>query len=259
MRKNIESVLLRCLGPFILMSAQILAGTSAGWAEPITIELGSTTFIADADTVTLTPRTFTLDLTPGVALTDLLQSGVFTINEATVDVATIPGTLSRSVTANGVTGTIEQPVRVSISPTMDILRLGPVTTTLKLDALRQLEITTVQTSVPRTALGPGPFSIQGTFLLTAVPDSLPGDFNQDGSVDAADFVVWRDGLGTVYMQQHYDEWRAHFGEPTGSSAAGYSVAASTAPSSAAVPESSALVLFLLGVLAGKMLLQTDRR
>ena len=61
--------------------------------------------------VTLTPRTFTLDLTPGVPVTELLQSGVFIIGEATVDVATVPGTLSRTVTANGVSGTIAQPVR----------------------------------------------------------------------------------------------------------------------------------------------------
>ena len=30
----------------------------------------------------------------------------------------------------------------------------------------------------------------GEVTLTAVP-SLPGDFNHDGTVDAADYVVWR--------------------------------------------------------------------
>ena len=37
---------------------------------------------------------------------------------------------------------------------------------------------------------------------------LPGDFNGDGAVDAADYVVWRMGLGTTYSQADYDVWRA---------------------------------------------------
>ena len=98
---------------------------------------------------------------------------------------------------------------------MDLLRLGPVTTTLQLNGLRQLEITTVQTSVTAVAPGPLPFSMQGTFQLTVVPESLPGDFNQDGTVDAADFVVWRKGLGTTYTQSDYAIWRANFGHSAG--------------------------------------------
>lgn len=32
-------------------------------------------------------------------------------------------------------------------------------------------------------------------LLVQIPDALPGDYNQDGSVDSADYTVWRDTLG----------------------------------------------------------------
>jgi hypothetical protein len=64
---------------------------------------------------------------------------------------------------------------------------------------------------------------------------LPGDFNGDGVVDAADYVVWRSGLGTTYTQADYDVWRAHFG-PTVTSGAG---------ASAAVPEPATLMLILL--------------
>jgi hypothetical protein len=45
--------------------------------------------------------------------------------------------------------------------------------------------------------------------------ALAGDFNDDGVVDAADYVVWRDGLGTIYAQSDYDEWRANFGQTGG--------------------------------------------
>ncbi|MGD9634826.1 MAG: glycoside hydrolase family 44 protein, partial [Pirellulales bacterium] len=33
--------------------------------------------------------------------------------------------------------------------------------------------------------------------LVLVSDGLPGDFNRDGTVDAADFTVWQDSLGTT--------------------------------------------------------------
>jgi hypothetical protein len=71
--------------------------------------------------------------------------------------------------------------------------------------------------------------------------SLPGDFNQDGAVDAADYVVWRKGLGDgTYTQDDYNTWRANFGAPaTGAAAAAHS------PLPFAVPEPATSVLMLL--------------
>jgi len=57
---------------------------------------------------------------------------------------------------------------------------------------------------------------------------VPGDFNEDGAVDAADYVVWRrnenttntlpndNEIGGTIGQAHYDLWRANFGAPGGS-------------------------------------------
>jgi hypothetical protein len=39
-----------------------------------------------------------------------------------------------------------------------------------------------------------------------------GDFNEDQMVNAADYVVWRNGLGSDYQPQDYEGWRAHFGQ-----------------------------------------------
>jgi hypothetical protein len=70
--------------------------------------------------------------------------------------------------------------------------------------------------------------------------SLPGDYNDDGSVDAADYVVIRQGLGTEYTETDMDLWRAHFGETAG----GGSLA------NAAVPEQGAVVMvFTAGILS----------
>jgi hypothetical protein len=41
--------------------------------------------------------------------------------------------------------------------------------------------------------------------------ALSGDFNADDTIDAADYVVWRNRLGTTYTQADYDTWRANFG------------------------------------------------
>lgn len=69
---------------------------------------------------------------------------------------------------------------------------------------------------------------------------LPGDFNNSGVVDTADFAVWRKGLGTTYVASDYDVWRTHFGR----SAAG--AGSSLAPATS-VPEPATLTLALLSI------------
>jgi hypothetical protein len=71
---------------------------------------------------------------------------------------------------------------------------------------------------------------------------LPGDYNQNGVVDAADYVVWRMTDGTP---DGYDTWRANFGATAGSGTG--SVGATDGP--AAVPEPAALVWCIFSVFA----------
>jgi hypothetical protein len=87
----------------------------------------------------------------------------------------------------------------------------------------------------------------GEVTLTAVPGVIPGDFNNNGVVDAADYVVWRKTDGT---QPGYNAWRTHFGQPAG----GGSNAAATGSASAAVPEPTTLVP-LMFIMAGLFLRQ----
>ena len=78
---------------------------------------------------------------------------------------------------------------------------------------------------------------------------LPGDFNNDGSVDAADYVLWRAGgplqnetasIGVVDSDD-YDAWRANFGISSG--------AVGSNATSVPEPASAALELFALAATA----------
>jgi hypothetical protein len=64
--------------------------------------------------------------------------------------------------------------------------------------------------------------------------ALSGDYNYDGTVDAADYVVWRDYDGTP---AGYDLWRAHFGETFDDG--------SINSATATVPEPEMVVLFIV--------------
>jgi hypothetical protein len=87
----------------------------------------------------------------------------------------------------------------------------------------------------------------GEVTLFGVP-LPPGDFNRDGIVDAADYVVWRNGLGATYTQADYDAWWTHFGQTAGSGAAGYPLGASAEPLSATIPEPSTAVSFIIATI-----------
>jgi phospholipase/lecithinase/hemolysin len=83
---------------------------------------------------------------------------------------------------------------------------------------------------------------------------LPGDFNGDGIVDAADYTVWRDASGQigaglaadgdangVVNGADYSLWKANFG--------GVSTGAGLAAGAIPVPEPATLVLVMLAVVA----------
>ena len=68
--------------------------------------------------------------------------------------------------------------------------------------------------------------------------TLLGDFNNDGMVGNADYVVWRKGLGTTYTPADYDVWRTHYGEtPNAGPGAG---------AGGAIPEPTSVALLLIG-------------
>jgi T5SS/PEP-CTERM-associated repeat protein len=72
-------------------------------------------------------------------------------------------------------------------------------------------------------------------LLSIAAAGLPGDYNGNGVVDGADYVVWRKGLGTTYTQADYNLWRSHFGQTGSGSDTGVN----------AIPESATVALLAI--------------
>jgi hypothetical protein len=96
------------------------------------------------------------------------------------------------------------------------------------------------------------FSVTGLAALAATtpPDGLPGDYNGDGFVDAADYTVWRNHLGDAnetnisnngdgggIEQSDYAWWKANYGNGNPPGAGGL----------AAVPEPTSVALLLVSV------------
>ena len=94
--------------------------------------------------------------------------------------------------------------------------------------------------------------------------TLEGDYNSDGEVDAADYVVWRANLGSsdnlaadgdgsgMVDEPDYGIWRLHFGQTLGSAAA----ASATLNT---VPEPVTLSLAVAGMILVLYMRKLDRR
>jgi hypothetical protein len=80
--------------------------------------------------------------------------------------------------------------------------------------------------------------------------ALPGDYNSDGKVDAADFVIWRkDPNAHGGDPAGYTTWRTNFNRPASGAASGSAVGAGTA---AAIPEPASLVLAAVAATIGSL-------
>jgi hypothetical protein len=103
-----------------------------------------------------------------------------------------------------------------------------------------------QTNIP--FVQPGCDSGILNWTASVAGPGIPGDYNEDNTVDAADYTIWRDRLGEATSLPNddtagvgaddYTRWITHFGESGGSGA--------TAVSLAAVPEPAAGSMLFAG-------------
>jgi hypothetical protein len=71
-------------------------------------------------------------------------------------------------------------------------------------------------------------------MVVEIAAGLPGDFNNNGTADAADYVIWRENEGTTNLLPNdpiggtigaaqYNQWRANFGNTAASSSASFTM------------------------------------
>jgi autotransporter-associated beta strand protein len=139
--------------------------------------------------------------------------------------------------------------------------INDVIAMLNLDNGAQLFTSGTFGSVASGALNPGLvgnpddyFSGMGTVTVTPFVPGLPGDYNEDQVVDAADYVMWRkrnpDPTGPALPNDDtagvdtddYDRWEQHFGEATTGSGG-------NSGASGQVPEPTSVTIALLAIVA----------
>lgn len=125
----------------------------------------------------------------------------------------------------------------------------------------RLEVTQVAGGVEITLTTNSNEAPPGNYMLFLVDDNgvpteaawvqatfgLPGDFNGDGQVDAADYTVWRDHLGTGYSLEDYQLYVDNFGA---------TLASATSDEATTVPEPFSC--WALAAVVGSLLLSRRR-
>jgi hypothetical protein len=88
-------------------------------------------------------------------------------------------------------------------------------------------------------------------VLSVASTGTPGDYNDNSTVDAGYYILWRKYRGTTHVlpkdptcgtvgAMQYMPWRSHFGQPPGSG--------SSVGTESAIPEPTSLVLTLIATL-----------
>jgi hypothetical protein len=191
---------------------------------------GRVSFLLGFVVINFAAREFLGDLSSGVL--PLNANGDFSLNTTTVEF------LSGSLSYRSTTGDFGAESVAGLSGSMS--GNGSITTETRTEGVFEVLSIPIDSSfmIPIEDDTTVNLRLSGELLATAMlQTNPPGDFNRDGSVDAADFVVWRNGLGTTYTQADYEVWRANFGSGVNSAA----------PTNSTVPEPHALVLVLCGL------------
>jgi T5SS/PEP-CTERM-associated repeat protein len=191
--------------------------------------------------------TFTGTHSPGLSTATLNTGNVSYTNSATLDIE-LAGSGFDQIKSNNtiaIDGTLKVDLLSGFTPLVgqrfDILTaVGGISGTFDTQLLPQLG----NGLAFRVLYSPNAVSLH-------VISALPGDYNLNGAVDAADYVVWRNSLGETGTDLaadgngnsqvdagDYEVWRANFGQ---------TAAASTLASNS-IPEPRALTMFLVGLL-----------
>jgi fibronectin-binding autotransporter adhesin len=218
------------IGDYFVQTGGTLAGNgqigSAASASPINVNIQDG-ILAPGDGVGTLTINGNLSFLDTSSLSYQLTNNVFTIGGGINDLTTVGGSLTLDGTLN-----------VSVLSGTQLTAAG---------SYRLFDYTGTLTdnglSLGSVALGAGlsaaiDTSVTGQINLVVSSGGLAGDYNGDGKVSAADYVVWRKGGSPDSTVAGYNLWRANFGNPPGSG--------SGLDSSSSVPEPTLCALVAIG-------------
>jgi hypothetical protein len=159
--------------------------------------------------------------------------------DATHHDADVPGAASSSFAANGASLTFKL-----TSATTGHITLGDASVDVTLIGGVPTSIFFLMGENNSLSDGSGNPTGEHSFLfnnLKIETTGIPGDYNGDGTVNAADYVLWRKTPGSYGDAGGYTTWRANYGKPPGAGA--------SLESAAGVPEPSTALLLLCSLVA----------
>ncbi len=217
----------------------VITGAAPAYVVNSTGTLGGTGTIGDG----VTPVPITVNpggtLSPGASIGTLSVLGDVVLNSNAIFKAEVDGTSSMSDLL-AVTGNLTlngSPLVASLLA--GTLPTGPHIIATYTGALTGTFAVPTGVVVDYSTLG------QISMTVNSLPVVLAGDYNNNGVVDTADYVVWRENEGTNNLlsnnpiagtigQAHYNQWRSNFGDTTPGAGAGVGAGA--------VPEPGTLLL-----------------
>ncbi len=214
-------------------------GTAVGWAHKY---VGGANQGARAVTWNTTGQVTELGLVPGAT-----ASQAFDINNAGIAVGAIT-TATSPLAVYWMTNGNAVNLNSLISPTSG----------WRLERSLAISDTGWVAGIGKFDDGPGgaPSPYDRAFMLQIpVTVTLPGDYNANGRVDAADYVAWRRALGTLttlpndntpgwVVPTDYNVWRANFGRTAGAALAAGTAATVPEPTSFTIAAFCALSIFV---------------
>jgi hypothetical protein len=202
---------------------------------------GKVSFLFGIETANFAGRDFVVGVTSGPIALD--SGGHFDLSAATLNFAngnlayhdslgSLIGTKNLAGNTGSITGTGTLSSTSQSGQITETLNI-PINATFVLmpDATTTVNLTMTGQLIATSTFAPG----------------IPGDYNQNGVVDAADYVLWRDQLGssaalpnddtTGVGNDDYTRWRSNFGQSGSGGGA--------ALSASAVPEPATIMLLLM--------------